>query len=396
MRICFVTQEYPPDTAKGGIAAQAIVKATKLKQRGHDVHVISRAVGWTGMRIEQGVPVRRLPGPRLSAHTEIADWLAWSCDAAAGVADLHYKKPLDLVVFPEWACEAYVHLLNRTEHYHPRTIVNLHGPIVLFANKLGWPDLDSTFYRIAKEMEGVCFRDADAIYSSSRCSADWCEREHGRRATPVPVAHAGIDASLFRPRGDAPADPTVIYSGRVAGSKGTMTLLDAAIRVAKGRPNLRLVLVGRGEPQFVANLKRRAAEAGFNGLELAGFVPRERLADYLSAAHVYAAPSYYEPGPVIANLEAMACGLPVVACSDAGAAEVIDDGETGLLVPPKDVDALAAAIERLLDDPDEAKRIGENAAGYVAREATAERCIDRIEQMYQGFIDTIPESGYTT
>ena len=386
MRICYVTQEYPPDTAKGGIAAQTIVKATQLAHRGHDVHVITRAGERAGSWTTDGVHIQRLIQPKLSAHTEIADWVAWSSDAAAAVAALHAQNPIDLVEFPEWACEGYVHLLNRTEWYRPRTIISLHGPLVMFAREIGWPSLDSTFYRVGKSMEAFCLEQADGVYTSSQSSLDWCAREHGIDTSSIQTVHSGVDIELFHRQSEPAEQPTVVYAGRIAENKGVLTLLKAVIEVSKEFPSVRLILVGRGDEAVFTRLTSLAREANFSGIEFRGFVTRESLAKEISSAHVFAAPSYFEGGPVFANLEAMACGLPVVACRGTGAADVIKDGVTGLLVPPREVKPLAKSISRLLQDPVLSDSIGQAAKEYVVTHASTDVCIDRLENLYREFI----------
>src|SRR5688572_9739191 len=109
MRVAIVSQEYPPQSAKGGIGTQAYAKAHGLAQRGHDVTVITRSA--TAERNETrdgGMRVIRVAAPSLTAHTEVADWVAYSAQVAAEIAVQHASSPFDLVEFPEWGCEAYV------------------------------------------------------------------------------------------------------------------------------------------------------------------------------------------------------------------------------------------------------------------------------------------------
>ena len=123
-------------------------------------------------------------------------------------------------------------------------------------------------------------------------------------------------------------------------------------------------------------------------VDMIGYVPRETLPDHLSRAHVFAAPSMYEGGPGFVYLEAMACGLPVVACSGSGAAEVVLHGRNGVLVPPADVDALAVALEGLLDD-DVRQTMGARARQDVLEFADTRQCLRRIEAFYRSVIATI-------
>jgi glycogen(starch) synthase len=386
MRIAIVAQEYPPETAKGGIGTQAYAKAHGLARLGHDVVVISRST--TNQRVEradENVRLIRVRSPRLDAYTEVADWVAYSAEVAAEIAEVHQQSPLDLIEFPEWACESYVHLLNRTASNDIPTVIQLHGPVVMLAEKIGWPEPGSDFLRIATDLEKTCLTMADAIYSSSACSADWCSRAYGLDRNAIPVLHTGVDTHHFSPKEVAREErPTLLFAGKITWNKGVIPLLEAAMQVAGSFPNLRLRMLGRGEKQVVAELHARAATRGFKDLlELPGFVDRDTLPAELSRADVFAAPSRYEGGPGFVYLEAMACGLPVIACDGSGAAEVIVPGKTGALVPPDDVDALAAALRLLLA---EKQTLGRQAREHVLRHFDTEACIGRIASYFQAVV----------
>jgi glycosyltransferase involved in cell wall biosynthesis len=169
----------------------------------------------------------------------------------------------------------------------------------------------------------------------------------------------------------------------VARNKGADVLVEAACRLAGEIPGLRLEMLGRGEPAFLTELQARAAVVP-ELLALPGFVHRQDLPDRLARAHVFAAPSVYEGGPGFVYLEAMACGLPVIACSGSGASEVVRHGENGLLVPPGDVEALTAALRLLLTDPTSREAMGRAARQDARAEADSEVCLDRLERFYAG------------
>lgn len=380
MRIAIVAQEYPPETAKGGIGTQAYAKAHGLAQLGHDVTVISRSQKMLREeRADGNVRLIRIR-PRLDAHSEIADWISYSDAVAAEIADVHQQSPLDLIEFPEWACEGYVHLLNQTDGFRIPTVIQLHGPVVMLAKELGWPEPGSEFHRIGMQMEQTCLTRADAIYSSSGCSADWCAKSYGLRRDAIPILHTGVDTQHFSPRPvERDSRPTIIFAGKVTWNKGVATLVDAAIKIAPAFPGLRLRMLGRAEKHVVSDLQRRVTNAGYADLlELGGFVDRDTLPIELSKADVFAAPSRYEGGPGFVYLEAMACGLPAIACENSGAAEVIVPGENGALVPPDDVDALAATLAALLKD----KSIGQRARNSVISNFDTADCIRRIESFF--------------
>jgi len=391
MRIALVSQEYPPETAHGGIGSQTYAKAHGLAALGHEVHVLSSAVDNTGCEYWDGpARVTRIPGFRIDmpVYCEPIRWLSYSMRVAEAVWALHSRTPLDVVDFPDWASEGYVHLLNQTEWNHVPTVVQLHGPLVMFAHALGWPDVDSDFYRVGIAMEASCLRLADAVFSSSRCSVQWCAEHYGLDPERVPIIHAGVDTTLFGPRARSKRGrPTVIFVGRIDRAKGVDVLVEACRRLLGEYPDMHLRMLGEGNQELIDDLRSAALDCGGRDLlDLPGFVPRQDLPEQLAAADIFAAPSRYEAGPGFVYLEAMACGLPVIACAGSGVSETVVHEETGLLVPPGDVDALAAALRRLLRNPEERAVMGARARQHVLRTADSRVCLRRLESFYASVV----------
>jgi glycosyltransferase involved in cell wall biosynthesis len=154
--------------------------------------------------------------------------------------------------------------------------------------------------------------------------------------------------------------PTIAAIGRLRYPKDFPTLLEALARVSEP---FRAVIVGDGPDRSV--LEEAIARRGLAGrVELLG--DRHDVADILAGSDLFLLSSRSEGLPM-SILEAMAAGLPVVASDVGGVSEAVVDGETGLLVPAADADALAAALGRLLRDPDARRRLGERGHA-VARE----------------------------
>lgn len=393
MRIALVSQEYPPETAHGGIATQTRQKAIGLKRLGHDVTVVSAAVDHRrSERDDDDVRVVRIPVDADHAmNTETDVWRARSAAVAAELAGIDGDAGLDLVEFPDYGAEGLTWLGARDAAGGPAAVVHLHGPIGMLAGTIGWPEPGSALYREGVEMEGACLRAADAVYASGAPSAEWAARLYGLDERAIPVLHAGVDTGLFRPAAARADRPTVVFAGRVAESKGVGTLVDAALALAERIPALSLEIVGSGDAAFVEGLEARASRSGHPDLlRFAGFVPRERLPETLSRGWVFAAPSRYEGGPGFAYLEAMACGLPVVACAGSGAADAFAGAGVAILVPRDDAGALAAALETLLTDRGARERMGAAAWAHVRATADAEACVGRIEAFYREVLDARP------
>lgn len=394
MRIALVSQEYPPETAKGGVGSQTYLKAHGLVQRGHQVHVISQMPRATPGRFikyswDDGVQVTRTMGfvERMPLWTEAATWLTYSAEVAVSLAELHAHAPLDLIEFPEWGGEGYIHLLNQNEFHHIPSVIHLHGPMAMFGHALGWPELDSEFYRVGVEMEKTCLRLADAVFSSSQCSIDWCRKHYDLPHQNVPVIHTGVDTHLFSPQsGSEEARPTVVFVGRIAPNKGVELLLEACMRLLPEVPELQLRLIGTGNAEVVRRLTQKAPPGL---LDMPGFIAGPQLAREFRRAHVFAAPSVYEGGPGFVYLEAMACGLPAIGCSGSGVTEIIEQDVNGLLVPPNDVEALVAALRAVLLDPDKRHRLGAAAREFVLQNAERESCLDMIEQFFRSVVERL-------
>jgi len=148
--------------------------------------------------------------------------------------------------------------------------------------------------------------------------------------------------------------PLAVYTGRLDAAKGLPELVSAWQRVVASRPQARLWLAGEGPLRN--GLAEQIAGLGLSGrVVLAGVF--DSVEELLAAADLFVLPSR-EEGPSLALLEAMAAGLPIVATDIPGTRELVTDGQHGLLVPGQDIDALSAAILRLLDAPKLALELG--------------------------------------
>lgn len=188
---------------------------------------------------------------------------------------------------------------------------------------------------------------------------------------PVHRMYHGIDHGLFHPRHRAPAAdvPRLLAVGRLRAKKGLDTLIAACAALrARGR-RFHCEIVGYGEERDA--LLRLIDDAGLTAhVHLLGKLAREQVIERYARASVFVQPSRVtadgdRDGIPNVLLEAMAMGLPVVGSNVSGIPELIEHGRNGLLVEADDAAALAAAIERLLDHPDEAARLGEAARATV-------------------------------
>ena len=158
---------------------------------------------------------------------------------------------------------------------------------------------------------------------------------------------------------------SLLFVGRLSAAKGVPVLIDAMARLGRSHPETRLTLIGDGPDR--AALEARAAEAGLSDrVAFAGYRDEHGVAEALAGTDIFVLPSFAEGLPVVL-MEALAARCAVVTTRIAGIPELVRDGETGLVVPPGEAEALAQALARLLDNPALRRRLAE--AGRAAVEA---------------------------
>jgi glycosyltransferase involved in cell wall biosynthesis len=222
---------------------------------------------------------------------------------------------------------------------------------------------------IQARWERASARRADLVVAPSRYAAETAARLYGLVTVPTvvpePVDVAGWRARLAAAPRAANRPPTVLTVARMYPRKRIRDLLDAARLLAPRIPDLRVRIVGKG-PEYGALVAQHARSGLGEGVRFLGDVSARQLAVEYVNADVFALPSVQEAfGLVFA--EAMAAGLPVVACRAAAVPEIVEDGTTGILVSPRRPDELAGAIARLIDDRHRRCALGQAGMTRVER-----------------------------
>jgi glycosyltransferase involved in cell wall biosynthesis len=190
------------------------------------------------------------------------------------------------------------------------------------------------------------------------------------------------------PLHDVPARPAtdtplrILFAGRIGARKGAFELLRAFARLAPKFPSATLVCAGDGEGDRLTQL---AAQLGVaDRLECPGWLSPEQMAGELQRASIFALPSHQEGVPM-ALLEAMSRSLPVLTTPVGGIPEVVEHARNGILVTPGDVDAIEAALERLLRSSEERERLGRAARTTIAERFSLDSTIERLAALYRFF-----------
>jgi colanic acid/amylovoran biosynthesis glycosyltransferase len=232
----------------------------------------------------------------------------------------------------------------------------------------------------------------DRLAEKVRC-AGWvaCVSDFGRAQltrlvepryrTKVHLIRCGVDPDEFRPprRDGGDRELRILTVGRAEPVKGHAVLLDAVALLAKRGIDTRTTVVGDGA--LLPGLGERAARLGIDGrVRFAGSVGHDRIRDHYAGADVFCLPSFGEGVPVVL-MEAMAMELPVVASKVMGVPELVEDGTSGLLVPPARPDLLADALERLDADRVLRRRMGRAGRAAVTRRFDPDVAADLLRRL---------------
>jgi glycosyltransferase involved in cell wall biosynthesis len=265
-----------------------------------------------------------------------------------------------------WAAPALVASLLRAVRRAARTADVVHaywlptGAVAALSGKpfvVSLPGTDMELARRAPRLARAVLARAKVALAHSEAIAAEARRLGAR---DVRIAPSGIELPATT-NGEA-EPPQVLFVGRLSPEKGIEELLAATA-------GLDLVVAGDGP------LRERVPQA-------LGFVPPDELARLYERAALVVCPSRRDGFPV-ACAEAMAHARPVVATAVGGLPDMVVDGETGLLVPPRDPQALRAAIDRLLADPELRHRLGQNARTRIAELCDWDRILDTIVGAYE-------------
>ncbi len=388
-----ITREYPPEVYGGaGVHVTELVRALRL-----DLDVIVRCFGLP--RDEPNVHGYLVPAQLASANPSIAT-LGVDLEIAQDVGGA------DIVHSHTWYANAagrIAQLLHGVPH-----VVTAHSlePLRPWkAEQLGGG------YRVSSWIERDAFLAADAVIAVSHgMKRDILRSYPTLDEQRVSVVHNGIDLErwhpveddeLLRTLGIDPDRPSVVFVGRITRQKGLPYLLRAAAQLPK---EVQLVLCAGAPdtPEILAEVRAGVAElqkerTGVVWIE--ELLSQHDLSAVLTSATTFVCPSVYEPLGIV-NLEAMACGAPVVGTATGGIPEVVDDGVTGRLVPidqaddgtgtpldpQKFVNDLARILTEVVSDPETAKRMGAAGREWAERDFGWQQISKRTQDVYRSVL----------
>lgn len=311
----------------------------------------------------------------------------------------HYAREVARDI-KERGCDL-VHLHTCSNFIEPIRRANPHVRIVLHMHDHSLADFDPAVI-------GPWLEQTALILACSRFVAQEIRRLHPAAAARCHELYNGVDERFLEVQADPAASRTVLFVGRLCPEKGVHVLLNAMKEVSRTHPAASLSLVGpldlsprdyvdphgrdpvfHGLTRYYSNpkayyelIRRGVSELGHSHLH--GRVANSEIGSHYSRAAVFVFPSLWHEPFGIPVIEAMAAGLPVVATRGGALPEVVVEGETGFLVERGDSEGLAAAIGKLLADPNLRQRMGAAGRRRVQQLFTWDRSVARLEELYGG------------
>ncbi|MEM2384012.1 MAG: glycosyltransferase family 4 protein [Candidatus Bathyarchaeia archaeon] len=384
MNICMITWEYPPRIV-GGISRHCEGLTREIAKKGHTVHIFTLEFpGAPSYEEWGGVKIHRVPIEL--GHPNFITWvLLFNHFIEKKIADISKHERFNLIHAHDWlVAPASI----ASKHYlRVPLVLTMHSTEVGRAQGLHSPDsflIDGFEWWLTYESKRV-------IVTSNAMKSEI--KGHFRLPSEkIDVIPNGIDIAKYevsvdresvkRRFGIDPSERIVLFIGRLVPQKGVEYLIMAAPKIIERHPEARIVIIGNG--WIKDNLWNLAHSTGcLHKITFLGFLSDQDVIDLTLSSDVLVIPSVYEPFGIVA-LEGMAAGIPVVASSVGGLAEIIEHDKTGFLAYKENPDSIAWGVNKILSDHGYAHWLVQNAKRKVHEvyswEAVARRTIEVYEK----------------
>lgn len=386
LRVCLLSQSTP-ERSPDGIATYTFTLARALFEQGCDVHVISRGEEersslsegiWRHEVTPENISARLGLGSEFPATAENLDYAnaAWR-----KIRELDERNGLDLVEASSWNSEGLIAALDG----RIPVVIHVHSSLLHVMETQEWEENADRW--LCAELEERQSLLADGVVTSTREVAQSVFSHYKRRPVLTAVIPLGLEIPALRPAAREDRMKKVLFVGRLEPRKGIGVLLEAIPRVLEAVPEAEFDIVGKDVMGASSPVTRwwQAHRSLRRRVRFHGEAPSRALDTLYETCDLLVAPSRYESFGLI-YVEAMARGKAVIGTTAGGIPEVVRDAETGLLVPPDDPEALAAAIIRLLRDDEYRRSLGQAGYGRYRAEFSAWKMAGRMLDFYREVI----------
>ena len=396
MHIAYLALDYPRKNSGGGVGTIVQTLARSFVASGHKVTVVVilnpgetlqtwddegvRVIGFRPLQFSWYISKIPMIGGwfALPFREFERSWSAWRV-----LRQENRNRGFDLIEITETAGLVSAFFLRGIP-----IVARLHGEQYTYCNYTPGLPL-SVGVRLSRLIQRSALRRCVLLISPSKAHAREIRNEFGVHSPPIEI----VPNTFYLPKTETQTrshkpEPIVLFAGRLERHKGVLLIIKAAAVVIQKRSDVQFVFAGANHPSLKNEvLDQLIQDSGLSDhILLLGHLRRADLFKWYQKAVLCVLPSYYETFG-IAALEPMAFGLPVISTTAGALPEVIEDGKTGILVPPGDVQALAKAILSLLTDQAKARQMGNQgkvrAQTYFDIDSVVERSIELYRRVIQ-------------
>jgi len=375
MKICMViSTPFPPEE---GIGYYTYNLSKKLIEKGHKVIVITRG-SWNKTQKEKIEEIEVIKAPFLPIypfyiylHGFFVNKIFKSLESQIDIVHLH--SPLPPLIKTSRPIITTIHTPMLTDYRQTR-ITSFHSLFSKISAKL-----------VSYPQELKLIEASDIITTVSNPVAQEL-KEYNIKPSELIITGNGVDEKFFNYKQKKPEGNIkyIMFAGRIDREKGLFDLVECGRYISKERSDVRFIIAGKGRD--FNKLKKKIKKIGLQDkFILTGQVNKNQLVKLYQNATIFILPSYHEGLPSVV-LEAMSCGLPVIVTDVRGNRELISNGETGIVIPPRSPKKMAKTISTLLDDGKLRKKLGENARKIIEKNYTWDKISNKFLECYKSLV----------
>jgi glycosyltransferase involved in cell wall biosynthesis len=402
VKLAFIINLYPPYIVGGNeMLAREVIEA--LRARGHTIHVITgrgRDLAKDGfthgvLNLDLDRKEESFLGGKTPTPLDVCQWHLYNPKSYLAVRRLLREMQPELVVVWNLYMASMAPLVAARRAGFPLVIHTADKWLLYGLKDIGpliWPSLkwkQAAVRFVRSVVQPILFRlvRPEPIIAIS----DFIRRVYLDAGFPpnIQPIHLGVPMTMFSPNGwqrSACDKVRFLYVGALWEGKGPQVAVKALGQFIQrpGASCVHLDIYGHGSAGFIEHLKGIVKENNLDDhVTFHGFVQREQLAQVYKEHDILLFPSIWEEPFAAVPVEAMASGMPVIGTTAGGTPEAVRHGETGLLVPPNDPEAMAESMASLASDPELRRRFGKNAAQAARAKWDLETYIQRLEKRYR-------------